>query len=84
MPVHNFFLGALLEQVGNEAFLFNCGINKIIDRFRSSLLVISNTNNNLCKSWLSPSLPKNKFRSILRINHSIEYPKHTCNLQKRN
>ena len=31
MPVNSYFFpGALLEQVRNEAFLFNFGINKIV------------------------------------------------------
>ena len=76
MPVNSYFFPrVLLKQVGNEAFISNFGKNKIIHNFSSSLLLIQNTNNNLYKIYLSPSSPKNKFRSILRINYSTEYPK---------
>ena len=41
MPVNsNFFPGALLEKVGNEVFLYNFGINKIILSFKILLLLI--------------------------------------------
>ena len=47
MPVNSYFFPrAISEQVENEAFLFNFGINKII-------------HNNLYKLFLNPSLPKN-------------------------
>ena len=41
MPVNSFFFPeALLEQVENEAFLLDFGINKTILSFRYSLLLI--------------------------------------------
>ena len=42
MPVDSlfFFPGALLEQVGNEAFLFSFGVDKVILTFRGSFLLI--------------------------------------------